>query len=131
MYMKYNYTKKVSLSFSDAIQKTKETLTENGFGILTNIDVAVTLKNKLNIVYEPYLILGVCNPALAYKSLQAEKEIGLFLPCNVIIYEQKGDVFISVIRPTVAMGMVENEALATVAAQAEKKLLHAIESVHS
>ncbi len=129
--MKYNYTKKVHFSFSDAIQKTKEALTANGFGILTNIDVAATLKNKLDIIYEPYLILGVCNPALAYKSLQAEKEIGLFLPCNVIIYEQKGIVFISVIRPTVAMGMIENEILSTIAAKAEKKLLSAIESIHS
>ncbi len=129
--MKYNYTKKVSLSFSDTIQKTKEALTANGFGILTDIDVAATLKNKLDVTYEPYLILGVCNPALAYKSLQAEKEIGLFLPCNVIIYEQEGNVFISVIRPTIAMGMIENETLATVAAQAEKKLLSAIESIPS
>lgn len=120
--MNYNIKKQVNYSFTDAVAKTKSILAEEGFGILTEVDVKATLKNKLDVEWDNYIILGVCNPSLAHKALQEEKEIGLFLPCNVIVYEDKGKVFVSSIVPTVAMGMIENKSLIMVAGQAEEKL---------
>ena len=91
----YGYSKKLSLTFSEAVEKTRAELAKEGFGILTEIDVKATLKKKLNIDYENYIILGACNPPFAHKALEAEKEIGLLLPCNVIVYEDKGKVIAS------------------------------------
>ncbi len=125
--MSYAYQRKVALSFQEAINKTKDSLTKEGFGVLTEIDVQVTLKKKLDVDYNNYVILGACNPPFAYRSLQAEKEIGLLLPCNVIIYEEHGQVFVSTILPTVAMGMIKNPALAKIAEEIETKLKRALD----
>ena len=84
--MSYGYSKETNLDFNEAVEKTKEELKTEGFGVLTEIDVKKTLKAKLDVDYDDYVILGACNPGFAYKALQAEKEIGLLLPCNVIIY---------------------------------------------
>jgi uncharacterized protein (DUF302 family) len=87
----YGYKKQVNTSFEEALQRTKEELQKEGFGVLTEIDVKATLKKKLDVDYDNYLILGACNPPFAYQSLQAEKDIGLLLlPCNVIAYEDEG-----------------------------------------
>ena len=120
--MNYGYSKQVSLSYIDAIEKTKEELTKEGFGVLTEIDVKTTMKKKLDLDYENYIILGACNPPLAHKALQAEKEIGLLLPCNVIVYESDGKVHVSAIIPSVAMSMVENPKLSEIAQEVEDKL---------
>jgi len=120
--MKYGYSTKIALPFTEAVVKTKEELTKEGFGVLTEIDVKATMKKKLNLDYEPYTILGACNPTLAHQALEAEKEIGLMLPCNVIVYEEKGDVYVSAIVPSVAMSMVQNEVIAPLAKEAEAKL---------
>lgn len=125
----YGYSKKVSFPFEQAIEKVKEELQKEGFGILTEVDVKATLKKKLDVDFEKYVILGACNPPNAYKSLQAEIEIGLMLPCNVIIYQKMDDVFVSAVLPTVAMGMVDNEALTNVAINIEKKLKKAIDNL--
>ncbi len=127
--MSYSYKKQISLPFSEAVEKTKEELKKEGFGVLTEIDVKATMKKKLDVDYENYIILGACNPAFAHKALQAEKEIGLLLPCNVIVYEDKGDVFVSAIVPSVAMGMVENSSLPEIAKEVEEKLKKAIDSI--
>jgi len=87
------------------------------------------MKKKLGIEYDNYLILGACNPASAHKALQAEKEIGLLLPCNVIVYEDVGAVHVSAIVPSVAMAMVKNEALAGIAGEVEEKLKTVINSL--
>ena len=100
-----------------------------GFGVLTEIDVKATLKQKLDVDYGNYVILGACNPTFAHQALQAEKDIGLLLPCNVIVYDEDGGTFVSAIVPTVAMGMVSNDALGTVAAQVEEKLKRVIDSI--
>ena len=121
--MKYGYTKRTDLAFADAVRKAKEELAKEGFGILTEIDVKATIKKKLGVEYDGYLILGACNPALSYKALQAEKEIGLLLPCNVIMYEDDGSVFVSAILPTAAMQVFDNEEVRAVAKEAELKLL--------
>ncbi len=127
--MQYGYGKKVSLPFAEAVKVVKETLTKEGFGVLTEIDVKATMKKKLDVDYDNYIILGACNPQFAHKALQVEKEIGLLLPCNVIVYEDSGEVYVSAIVPSVAMNMVENEDLASIASEVEKKLVSVISAV--
>ena len=127
--MKYGYKREVSISFSEAVDKTKAELAKEGFGILTEIDVKATLKKKLNVDHESYLILGACNPPFALKALQAEKDIGLLLPCNVIVYEDGGSVFVSAILPTVAMGMVENPSLEDMGKTVEEKLKKVVDNI--
>ena len=127
--MNYSIKKQVNYSFIGAVAKAKTLLAEEGFGILTEIDVKATLKNKIDAEWGNYVILGVCNPSLAYKALQEEKEIGLFLPCNVIVYEDKGNVFVSAVMPTVAMEMIKNKSLMEIAKQAEEKLKKVMEKL--
>jgi uncharacterized protein (DUF302 family) len=125
----YGYKKKVDASFKEAIEKTKEELQKEGFGVLTEIDVTATLKKKLNIDYDDYIILGACNPPFAHKALQADKNIGLLLPCNVIVYKDESTIYVSAIMPTVAMGMIDNGALKEIAVQIEEKLKKAVDNV--
>lgn len=125
----YGYKKKVLVSFEKAVERTREELQKEGFGILTEIDVRATLKKKLDVDYYNYIILGACNPPFAYQALQVEKDIGLLLPCNVIVYEQEGEIYVSAILPTVAMSIVENEELRRIAAQAEQKLKQVIDNI--
>ncbi len=127
--MEYSITKQLKAGFDEAVQKTREALAEEGFGILTEIDVKATLKQKLGVDHDNYLILGACNPALAYQALETEKQVGLLLPCNVIVYEDDGQVLVSAINPVAAMNMVDNQELQTIAAQAEKKLIRVIDSL--
>ncbi|MFA4818999.1 MAG: DUF302 domain-containing protein [Patescibacteria group bacterium] len=127
--MNYGYKKQFNGSWTQAVAKIKTELAEQGFGILTEIDVKAALKNKLDIDYDNYVILGACNPPFAYQALQAEKDIGLLLPCNVIVYEDKGKVFVAAILPTVAMDMVDNSALADIATEVEAKLKIAVDNL--
>lgn len=127
--MNYGYKKQLNIPFAEAVEKTKAELAEEGFGILTEIDVRGTLKKKLSVEYDNYLILGACNPPFAYQALQTEKEIGLLLPCNVIVYEDGSKVFASAILPTMAMGMVDQPGLADIAAKVEKKLKKVIDTL--
>src|SRR3989338_9475122 len=106
--MEYGYKRKIQLPFVKTVEKVRSEIEKEGLGVLTEIDVKATLKKKLDVEHENYLILGVCNPTLALKALQAEKDIGLFLPCNVIVYEDGGKIFVSAIMPTVAMRVVGN-----------------------
>ena len=123
----YGYSKKVNTSFNQTIEKVKEELQKEGFGILTEIDVKATLKKKLDVDFQDYVILGACNPPNAYKSLQAGIEIGLMLPCNVIIYQKNDSVFVSAVMPTIAMGMIDNKSLKEIAINIENKLKKAID----
>ena len=127
--MKYGYKRKVPLPFGEAVEKVREELSKEGFGILTEIDVKATLKKKLGIDQENDLVLGLGNPPLALKALQAEKDIGLFLPCNVIVYEDGGKVFVSAILPTVAMQVVGNPSLADLGKMVEEKLIRVVDNV--
>jgi len=127
--MKYGYKRNVPLPFGEAVEKVRGELSKEGFGVLTEIDVKATLKKKLNVDYENYLILGACNPPLALKALQAEKDIGLFLPCNVIVYEDGGKVFVSAILPTVAMQVVGNPSLGDLGKMVEEKLIKVVDNV--
>ncbi|MAJ97535.1 MAG: hypothetical protein CMI56_02895 [Parcubacteria group bacterium] len=127
--MSYGYTKKSALNFDRAVEKITEELATEGFGVLTTINVKDTLKKKLNVDFDNYIILGACNPPFAYTALKAEHEIGLLLPCNVIVYEKDDEVFVSSILPTTAMAMVESEDLQNIAQEIEDKLKKVINNV--
>src|SRR4030067_2019769 len=112
----YGISKKLGCGYEEAVEKTRAALAAEGFGVLTEIDVKAVLKKKLDKDFRKYIILGACNPALAYKALTLETEIGLFLPCNVIVYENdRAETVVSAVDPTVAMSMIDNPALASVA----------------
>jgi len=126
----YGLSRKVDLSFADAEAKVRNTLKERGFGILTEIDVKTTLKEKIGAEFRPYKILGACNPGFAHKALTSETEIGLLMPCNVIVYEgESGAVHVSAVNPMQAMGMVDNPELGAIAGEVTEKLREAIEAV--
>ena len=127
---KYYFGKTVELSFDDAIVRVTEELKKEGFGVLTEIDMQATLKKKLDVDFRPYKILGACNPPFAYKALQAEQNIGLLLPCNVIVQDAgNGKTEIAAIDPLVSMSRVENPALEPVAAEIKAKLQRVIQNV--
>lgn len=120
--MKYGLVKKLDLPFDETLSRVETELKKDGFGILTIIDVKDKFKEKLNIDFPRYTILGACNPKLAHQAITAEWNIGLLLPCNVIIYEKNESVYVGIIRPTQAMAMIENDALRTNAEHVETLL---------
>jgi uncharacterized protein (DUF302 family) len=125
----YGYKKEVKLGYSEAVGKVKEELKKEGFGVLTEIDVKDTLKKKLNVDFEEYVILGACNPPFAYKALQVMKDVGLMMPCNVVVYSDKGKTFVAATLPTVLLGLVNNDELKGTADEIERKLKKAIDGV--
>ncbi len=129
--MSYYFSKNVDYSFDEAIDKITAELKEEGFGILTEIDVKSTLKQKLDVDFRQYKILGACNPPFAHKALQAENQIGIMLPCNVVVQENeegKG-VDVSVMNPMDAMSIVKNETMGEIAAEVTGRLKSALERV--
>lgn len=123
----YGFGVTTRLSYAEAIERTKAALKEEGFGVLTEIDVAATLKQKIDVDFEPYIILGACNPRLAHQALLAEHEIGLLLPCNVIVHSHgPHETRVSVMDPAAALGIVGNDAIAEVAAEARERLERAL-----
>ena len=128
--MTYHNSKTVNLSYEEAINKVTEELKKEGFGVLTEIDVKETLKKKLDVDFRKYKILGACNPPLAYKALSSEENIGVMLPCNVIVQETSdGSVRVSAINPMVAMQSVGNENLSGIAEEVSMKLKKVIENL--
>lgn len=124
----YYYAKTVPLPFSDAIAKVTAELKSEGFGVLTEIDVAETLKQKLGVDFRRYRILGACNPHFAYQALQLEDKIGTMLPCNVIVQETEGGaVEVAAVDPIASMQAVENDDLAAVAREVRSKLRSVID----
>lgn len=128
--MSYYFSKIVSEDFDKAIEKVTEKLKEEGFGVLTEIDVKATLKKKLDVDFKKYKILGACNPPFAYKALQAEDKIGIMLPCNVVVEENNdGKVEVSAVDPIASMQAVKNESLGTVAEEVRNKLKKVIDNL--
>jgi uncharacterized protein (DUF302 family) len=125
----YGFTRELRMPYETVIEKVTAELKKEGFGILTEIDVRARLKEKLGIDFKRYIILGACNPPNAYKAILAEENIGLMLPCNVIVYEKDGKTILSVIRPTVAMQMIENDRLRKLAEEVERQLKKVFDSV--
>jgi uncharacterized protein (DUF302 family) len=128
--MAYYYNKTITGSFDETIVKVTDALKKEGFGVLTQIDVTQTLKDKLGVDFRKYRILGACNPPFAYKALQAEEHIGVMLPCNVIVQEKSdGTIEIASVNPMTSMQAVKNPALESVASEIQNKLHKAIDSV--
>jgi len=128
--MSYGFFKKVTLSYDKAIEKVTEELKKEGFGVLTEIDVKETLKKKLEVDFRKYKILGACNPPFAYQALQSEEQIGLMLPCNVIVYESdQGQTMVAAIDPVASMQAVQNPKLGKIASEIQSKLKRVIDRV--
>ena len=128
--MSYHNSKKVNYGFEEAIEKVTEELKKEGFGILTEIDVKTTLKKKLDVDFRNYKILGACNPPFAHKALSAEANIGVLLPCNVVVQETtEGSVEISAVNPMDTMQTVKNKELEGIAAEVTERLKKVIERV--
>jgi uncharacterized protein (DUF302 family) len=129
--MKYYFSKSlVNVTFNEAIQKVTELLKVEGFGVLTEIDIKSTLKQKLDVDFYNYKILGACNPPFAYKALLAEDKIGTMLPCNVIVQEKvEGQVEVSVVDPAASMKAIENDKLHGIATEIRDKLKKVIEQL--
>jgi uncharacterized protein (DUF302 family) len=127
--MEYGFSKIVNLSFDQAVAKVTEELKNEGFGVLTEIDVKETMKKKLNVDFRNYKILGACNPPLAHKALEIEENIGLLLPCNIIVYEKEGKCVVSVFNPMIMTQLIENNELVKIAEEVKRKLDNALERV--
>jgi uncharacterized protein (DUF302 family) len=126
--MTYGISKTVAVSFDAAVLKVTDELKKEGFGILTTIDVKQTLKAKLDVDVQRYLILGACNPSFAHKALQAEEQIGLLLPCNVIVYEKENETIVSAFDPSVMGKVSDNPALRLIADEVRQRLVRVIEN---
>lgn len=123
----YAFKKAVKLPHGDAVQKVTEELKKEGFGVLTDIDVQATLKQKINADIRKYRILGACNPPSAFKAISTEPDIGLMLPCNIVVYEdERGSVVVAAIDPVASMGAVENIDLKPTAEDIRSRLQRVI-----
>jgi uncharacterized protein (DUF302 family) len=118
----YTLTTTTTASFADAVDRVRAELKEEGFGVLCEIDVQATLREKLGVEQEPYTILGACNPPLAHQALSVEPQLGTLLPCNVVVYERDGETHISAIDADRMLSVVGNGALAPIAVQVRDKL---------
>lgn len=127
--MNYGITKTVELSYEEAIEKVTEELKKEGFGVLTTIDVKETLKKKLDVDFNKYIILGACNPPFAYEALKAEMQIGLLMPCNVIIYEKDGKTVVSAFNPSTIAAVSSNEKLGELSAKLNEKIFKVIDNI--
>jgi uncharacterized protein (DUF302 family) len=125
----YGISKTVSLPYERAVERVTEELQKEGFGVLTTIDVRETLKKKIGVDFEKYVILGACNPPLAHKALLAEEQIGLLLPCNVIVYEKEGNTVVAAFDPMAMTTMVGNVALNSVAEEVGRKLRRVLNAI--
>ncbi len=119
---RYTLSDKTTLAFDEAVERVRQELQAEGFGVLCEIDAQATLKEKLGVEREPYTILGACNPPLAREALEAEPELGALLPCNVIVYQRDGDTHISAVDAEQMLSIVGNERLAPIAADVRRRL---------
>jgi len=127
--MQYGFSKTVDLPFEQTIEKVTEELKKEGFGVLTTIDVKDTLKKKIDVDFKKYTILGACNPPIAHKALQTEEEIGLLLPCNVIVYEKDNQTKVSMFDPLLMTMVIDNEQMEPIAKEVKEKLQRVLAEV--
>ncbi len=125
----YGFGTTLSLSYEEAVPRVKEALKSEGFGVLTEIDVRRTMHEKLGAEMDPYIILGACNPPLAHKALEQEPDIGLLLPCNVVVRAEGEGSRVEVADPQAMLGIVGNEVLNAVADEAKRRLLRVVASL--
>ena len=127
--MQYGFSKTVAMGFDQAIGRVTEELAKEGFGIMTSIDVKETMRKKLNVDFPRYTILGACNPSFALQALTAEEELGLLLPCNVIVYEKAGTTRVGFFDPMVMAPLVGNPQMKPIAEEVERKLRRVMATV--
>jgi uncharacterized protein (DUF302 family) len=127
--MAYGFTKTVQLSYDEAVKRVTLELQKEGFGVLTTIDVKETLKKKLGVDFKRYVILGACNPPFAHRVLQAEENIGLLLPCNVVVYERGNEVVVGAFNPMAMMTLVDNPGVEAIAREVKSRLERVIAAV--
>ena len=127
--MQYGFSKTVDLPFEQTIERVTEELKKEGFGVLTTIDVKDTLKKKIDVDFKKYTILGACNPLIAHKALQIEEELGLLLPCNVIVYEKDDITKVSMFDPMLMTDIIENEQMEPIAKEVKEKLQRVLAEV--
>jgi uncharacterized protein (DUF302 family) len=125
----YGFGVKINLPYAQAIESVKAALKEQGFGVLTEIDVKRTMKEKRQIDFRPYVILGACNPVLAERALEAELDLGLLLPCNVVVYEDDGGSVVEVMDPEPVLGMIGNPKLDPIAREVKQRLEKALDQL--
>lgn len=128
---RYGISVQTDLSYDQAVEKTRAELAEEGFGILTEIDVAATLKKKLDVEFPPYIILGACNPPLAHRALQAEGDIGVLLPCNVVVAsdQETGKTRVVAMDPEAALALTGNAQVGELAADVRARLERVLDRV--
>ena len=127
--MNYGFSKTLDIPFEKAIEKVTSELKKEGFGVLTSIDVKETLKQKINVDFKKYTILGACNPPIAHKALQEEEELGLLLPCNVIVHEKDNKTNVSFFDPMVMTWVIDNDNMKPIASEVKEKLQKVLEAV--
>ena len=127
--MQYGFSKTIDLSYEQAIEKVTDELKKEGFGVLTSIDVKETLKQKINVDFKKYTILGACNPPIAHKALQEEEELGLLLPCNVIVYEKDNKTRVSIFDPMVMTWILENDNMKPIATEVQERLQRVLKAI--
>lgn len=125
----YGYERTVSVPFEQAVERAREALKAEGFGVLCEIDIKQKLKEKLGVEFQNYVILGACNPQLAYRTLQEELNIGLLLPCNVVVYEKDGSSTVAAIDAAKMLSVVGNARLESVATEVNDKLRRAVDNM--
>jgi len=125
----YGFSKTVNLPYDEAVEKVTAELKKEGFGVLTSIDVKDTLKKKIDVDFKKYIILGACNPQIAHKALQKEEQLGLLLPCNVVVYEKENKTVISVFDPMLITKVIDNEELKPIAEEVKAKMERVLEAV--
>jgi uncharacterized protein (DUF302 family) len=127
--MNYGFSKTLDMPFEQGIEKVTSELKKEGFGVLTSIDVKETLKQKINVDFKKYTILGACNPPIAHKALQEEEELGLLLPCNVIVYEKDNKTKVSFFDPMVMTWVIDNDNMKPIASEVKEKLQKVLEAI--
>ena len=127
--MQYGFSKTVDMSYEQTIEKVTAELKKEGFGVLTSIDVKETLKQKINVDFKKYTILGACNPPIAHRALQEEEELGLLLPCNVIVYEKDGKTRVSIFDPMVMTWIIENDNMKPIASEVLERLQRVLKAI--
>ncbi len=125
----YAMTAETELGFGEAVDRTRRELEVEGFGVLTEIDVRATMRKKLEVEVEPYLILGACNPTFAHQALELEPDLGVLLPCNVVVYERGGVTHVSAVDAALMLSIVDNPELEPVAAEVSSRLGRVVERV--
>ena len=127
--LSYGFGRSLRVPYEEVVQRTREALKQQGFGVISEIDVRQTMKEKRGVDFRPYVILGACNPEMAEKALEAEIDLGLLLPCNVVVYQSDGGSVVEAMDPEAVLGLVRNPKLETIAREVRERLQRALDGL--